>query len=129
MNIPNCMEILLSQVMKDEGRSKKPKLYWRNSTTREESSGRYNPRSNRIAITTGTKGDDHEQVFLHEICHWLTRKKVKRIFFYGEKRKKRSFHNKRFYTKLHILLERYGFLTEAYRKREAEYMKRSVNYL
>ncbi len=130
---PTWATELLLKVCEDEGRSlrRRPKVNWGVSKVSKESSGRFNPRTNTIRVVVGVAGDDHKQVFLHEICHWLTqpRGSKRRIYFYGERRKKHLWHGKRFYLKLHELLERYGCLTEEYRKREGGYMKRSVNYL
>lgn len=131
MTLPLWASELLSQVCKDEGRSKKPKVKWFISEYQSESNGHYYPRQKEVFVRAGTSGDDHKQVFLHELCHWLTQPRGagKRVFFYGEKRKKKSWHNKRFYRKLNELLTRYDCLTEEYRSREHDYMKRSVNYL
>lgn len=130
---PNWATELLQQVCKDESRSfkKSPKFNWGYSRVSKFSSGHYNPRSNVIRVVQGTSGEDHKQVLLHEICHWLTRPRgsTKRVFFYGERRKKKNWHGKKFYVKLNQLLTRYDCLTTAYRERENSYMKRSANYL
>lgn len=128
---PNWATELLEQVCKDENRSKKPKIKWSSCKTRKSSSGRYNPRTNTIKVRVGTSGEDHKQVFLHEICHWLTRPRGSRkiIYFYGERRKKLNWHGKRFYLKLNQLLTRYDCLTQKYREREGRYKLRSINYL
>lgn len=124
MNEPIWATELLQQVCIDEGRSKKPKIKWRNYKTRPSTGGLYNPKKNRITIIAGTKGNDHKQVFLHEVCHWLTRPRGWRIVY-----NRRNWHGKRFYKKLHDLLIRYDCLTTEYQEREANYKKRSVNYL
>ena len=126
---PEWANDLLDRVLTDEKRSRKPKISWGVSKVSRLSSGNYNPYKRRIRIVTGTEGSDHQQVFLHEICHWLQHRNPKRIYFYGEKRKRGWSHNKRFYLKLKELLVRYDCLTEEYRKREHNYMKRSVDYL
>lgn len=126
---------LLLKVCEDEGRSKKPKINWGYSTSswRMGSSGNYSRYTNTIRVVTKKSipySVEQKQVFLHEICHWLTKpRRVKRVYFYGERRQKRAAHGKRFYSKLHELLVRYDCLTTEYQEREARYMKRSVNYL
>ena len=130
-DMPLWASELLDQVCKDEGRSKRPKVKWFVSKYRDGSSGNYKPRTKAIFIRAGTTGDDHKQVFLHELCHWLTppRGVSQRVFFWGERPKRKSYHNKRFYLKLNELLKRYDCLTEEFREREHRYKKRSVNYL
>lgn len=131
MKEPKWATNLLDQVCKDEGRSKKPKFKWFVSKYRSSTSGYYSPRRRIIFIREGTLGKDHKQVLLHEICHWLTqpRGSSQRVFFFGDKRKRRSFHNKRFWLKLKELLTKYDCLTNEYRVRENGYKKNSVNYL
>jgi hypothetical protein len=123
MKEPTWATELFLQVCEDEGRSKKPKIDWGYSKTRRGTSGHYNPWRKKIRVLSGYVGNDHKQVFLHEICHWLTQPR-------GWKRAgRRTWHGKRFYLKLHELLTRYDCLTTEYQVREANYMKRSVNYL
>lgn len=131
MEEPKWATDLLQEVCLYEGRTNKPRISWCNSTSiwRHGCGGNYDPCDHQIRIVVYQNADDVKQVFLHEVCHWLTRPRTKRIYFYGEKPKRRNWHNKRFYLKLHDLLTRYDCLTEEYRKREAEYKKRSVNYL
>lgn len=127
--LPDWADQLLIQVMKDEGRSKRPKISWGISKVNKGSSGHYSPSYNTIRVLAGTTGEDHRQVFLHEICHWLTKPRQKRIYFYGERRKKKNWHGKRFYTKLNSLLITYDCLTTQYVERENRYKKNSVLYL
>ena|SRR3990167_1429059 len=126
---PLWVNELLDQILIDEGRSKKPKVKWVVSSIHSQSSGKYKPQRRTIRVVAGIEGSDHKQVFLHEIVHWLQHRNPKRVYFYSERRRKRSFHNKRFYLKLKELLVRYDCLTEKYREREHNYMKRSSNYL
>jgi hypothetical protein len=121
---------LLSQVCKDEGRSKKPKVHWINSG-HQFSGGNYNPRKNLIRIRMGQMGNDHKQVFLHEIAHWLTRPRgsMRKVFFWGEKIKRKNWHGKRFYKKLNELLIRYDCFTDEYKARELDYKPRAAIHL
>jgi hypothetical protein len=122
---PDWVKKLYDQVCEDEGRSKtrRPKLFWTYSKVNTGTSGRFFARQNWIRIVAGTRGDDHKQVFLHEIAHWLTKPR-------GWKKKWRyNGHSKRFWKKLDELLIRYDCKTKEYCTREYGYMKRSELYL
>lgn len=123
MKEPTWATELFLQVCKDEGRSKKPKINWGYSKARRGSSGNYNPWRKTIRVLSGYEGHDHKQVFLHEICHWLTQPRG------WKKRRRKSWHGKRFYTKLNELLIRYDCFNEQYQKREFRYKTRSIAYL
>jgi hypothetical protein len=130
MREPKWASELYAQVCKDEGRSlkKAPKLNWGYSQLRWRvgSSGHYSPWEHHIRVVTKkviAYDIEQKQVFLHEICHWLTQPRNWRTG------KKRAWHGKRFYTKLNLLLTKYDAKTDSWKEREGHYMKRSVNYL
>ena len=66
-----------------------------------------------------------EHILLHEIAHWLVRPK-KKVYFYGEKRPKTYWHDKRFYRKVFRLCKEYDISYSNY-KSEFWYKPRAAN--
>ena len=63
----------------------------------------------------GTDEHEQKQVLLHELAHWLGRRKWH--------------HNKKFWLLLKDLLIYCDLYTDKYKEREFEYMKKSQTYL
>ena len=85
-----------------------PELSIRQSRKNPETSGSMWRTRNRIVLTLGTRGHDHQQVLLHELAHFLNPK---------------GGHGKEFYTILKGLLVKYDCLTEEYKKRQSKYSR------
>lgn len=108
MSQPDWASDLLLKVLDIEGRSKLPKVQWRKSRS-NWTTGRYYRYSKRVVVSIGTDGHE-KQVLIHELSHWLTRGRG---------------HHKRFWIKCFDLLKKLDLLTEEYKQREFQYMKKA----
>ncbi len=112
MSEPEWATELIEKIMAYKKRSQRPKVKWIRRNRRSTSGICY---FKSITICLGNDESEWKQILLHELAHWLGRRKWH--------------HNKKFWLLLKDLLIYCDVYTEEYKKREFEYMKKSQNYL
>ena len=116
MTQPDWATELISEACLLRGR-RIPKVKWY-QTKHSYSTGRTfrrPKRGYRIHISLGIDNENGKQVLCHELAHYFGRPN------WG--------HNKKFWLILKQLLEYFNLITDEYKQRESNYMRRSANYL
>jgi predicted SprT family Zn-dependent metalloprotease len=110
---PEWATSLIEKVLAYKKRSRKPKVRWVQRNRQSTSGVCY--LNNKITICLGKDEWQWKPILLHELSHWLGRK--------------RWHHNKKFWLLLRELLIEFDCYTPEYLKKEFEYISKSKNYL